>query len=327
MTSRPIVAVVSLGGTIASTGSGGVTPRLTSQDLADSVPGLGDLADVEAHSFRQVPGPSLTLDDLYALAELIEDRLDAGVSGVVVTQGTDTIEETAFVLDLLLHRREPVVVTGAMRNPTLPGADGPANLHSAVVVAASGADLGGVVVVLGDEVHSARRVAKRHSTSPAAFVSPGWGPVGLISEGRLRIWGTFAGPRLHVPRAGADVVPSVPIITIGLDDDGRGLRAAEGADAVVLEALGGGHVPARLVGRIADIAARIPVVMTSRTRSGPVLRSTYGFPGSELDLRGRGVLAAGSLDTLRVRVLLLVLLRAGCTRAEIAAHLAAWDDA
>lgn len=324
-TQLPTVSVVALGGTIAMTGDGaGVVPRITSAQLVSSVPSLHAVATIEVHNFRQTPGASLTLDDIYAVADVIEERLESGAAGVVVTQGTDTIEETAYLLDLLLHRNAPVVLTGAMRNPTLPGADGPANLYAAVVVAASRVDLGGVVVVLGDEVHSGRRVTKGHSVSPAAFSSPGSGPLGLVVENRLLKLGVSASPRITVPRGKAGT-PSVPIITVGLDDDGRGLRAAVGADAVVLEALGAGHVPEKLVEPIAALAREIPVVMTSRTRNGPVLRATYGFAGSEMDLRSRGVLVAGMLDTLRVRILLLALLRAGESIVDIRRRLRRLD--
>lgn len=317
------VVVLSLGGTIAMTGERtvGVVPRLTGDDLVRAVPGLEDVADVVAHSFRQLPGASLTLDDLYALADEIEAQVTAGAQGVVVTQGTDTIEETAYCLDLLLDVTVPVVVTGAMRNAVLPGADGPGNLYAAVVVASSGADLGGVVVVLGDEVHSARTVSKRHASRPAAFTSATGGAMGLVVEDTFVLESRPVPRPFTVPRHGAQGVPSVPVVVIGLDDDGRGLDAAEQADAVVLEAFGGGHVPAWLVPRIARLAASRPVVMTSRTRGGRTLVATYAFEGSEQDLRSRGVVGAGPLDSIKARILLLVLLRSGMDREQVMAHL------
>src|SRR5690606_19812395 len=129
-----------------------------------------------------------------------------------------------------------------------------------------------------DEVHSARSVAKSHSMLPSAFTSPGGGPVGLVVEGRLVRRYTELAARRRVPREAASTTrPSVPVVTIGLDDDGRVLAAARDADGVVIEALGVGHVPRWLAEPIGELAARVPVVMTSRTRSGPVLRETYGF--------------------------------------------------
>lgn len=324
--SLPSVVVISLGGTIAMSGENGATPALTGDELIAAVPGLGGLATVEAVNFRLLPGASLRLDDIDELAAEIERRLDAGADGVVITQGTDTIEETAFYLDLQLDRTEPVVVTGAMRNASLPGADGPANLFAAVVVAGSRLDLGGVVVVLDDQVHSARAVAKTHSTLPSAFASPGCGPIGLVAEGRahLSVVPVRRWPRIR--RAAPGAPPrSVPIVTIGLDDDGATLAAADRADAVVLDALGVGHVPQWLVEPITRHAERIPVVMTSRTRTGPVLRQTYGFPGSERDLRERGVLSCGLLNALKARILLLALLRSGMNRAEMVDYMTEID--
>jgi L-asparaginase len=319
---------MSLGGTIAMTGEpgAGVAPRLDGPALVRSVPGLDVVADVDARTFRQLPGASLRLDDVYALAEAVDETLDGGAAGVVITQGTDTIEETAYCLDLLLDRTEPVVVTGAMRNASTAGADGPANLLASVVVASSGKALGGVVVVLGDQVHSARLATKQHSVHPGAFGSPGAGPVGLVAEDRLLLHMLPVEKPFAVDRAVRKPRVSVPIITVGLDDDGRTLEAVTAADGVVLEALGGGHVPQWLVPRIAELAALVPVVMTSRTRSGPVLHGTYGFPGSEQDLRRQGVLGAGSLDALKARILLMILLRSGLSLGDVRERLSLVDQ-
>ncbi|HEY2239906.1 MAG TPA: asparaginase domain-containing protein, partial [Streptosporangiaceae bacterium] len=184
------VALFTLGGTIASTGTSpteGVTPRLTGADLLASVPGLKQAdAELTVHDFRQVPSSSLTIDDSLDLAVAIQDQTGpGGVDGVVVSQGTDTIEETSFLLDLVYDGDAPVVFTGAMRNPTLAGADGPANLLAAVTVAAAPQARGrGSLVVLGDEIHAARFVRKAHTTSVAAFISPPAGPLGFVAEGR-----------------------------------------------------------------------------------------------------------------------------------------------
>jgi L-asparaginase len=328
---RTVVALISLGGTIAMSGDPGgvVIPRLNARELTATLgPAVGDL-DVRARSVRSVPGASLGIDDVYDLAAQVDAERSGGADGVVISQGTDTLEETAFLLDLLLEPSAPVVITGAMRNPTMPGADGPANLTAALLTAASGLDLGGVVVVLDDDIHAAARVQKSHTTSSAAFTSD-HGPLGYVSEGRVVLRSRPATRLPTLPRGDRRV--RVPIVMLGLGDDGSGLRAARGADGridvdgLVLAALGAGHTPEWLVDPLAEVAARIPVVLTSRTRHGPVLRSTYGFGGSEVELRRRGLLTAGLLDPIRARILLIALLRAGLPGDEIRARLAAADD-
>jgi L-asparaginase len=155
------IAVISLGGTIAMTAQtdAGATPTLSADELVAAVPGLADTGiHVEVLDFRRVPGASLTVSDLLELAVTIETL---AVDGVVITQGTDTIEETSYVLDLITSGDMPIVVTGAMRNASMAGADGPANVLAAIRVAASTEARGtGCVVVFGEEIHSARWVRK-----------------------------------------------------------------------------------------------------------------------------------------------------------------------
>jgi len=318
-TELPRVAVFSLGGTIASTAardgaSGGVTPQLGARELVDAVPQLEDVAHLETVAFRQTASGDLTFADLVALAAEVDRRFADGAVGVVVTQGTDTIEETSFALDLLVGGDRPVVVTGAMRNPTLAGPDGPANLLAAVQVAAAPEASGlGTLVVFNDEVHAARYVRKTHTSSPATFRSMTVGPLGWAVEGRPRI--AFRVPPLvGLPAGPGGDVPSVALLTSVLGDDARLVTQIEplGYAGLVVEAFGGGHVPAHVVPALADLATRVPVVLASRTGGGEALRSTYGFPGSERDLLARGLVPAGFLDGRKARVLLSLLLAAGC---------------
>lgn len=311
------VAVITLGGTIAMTSQdgNGVTPTLAADDLVAAVPGLAETGiPLEVHSFRQLPGASLGFADLVDLVKTI-DGLE--VDGVVVTQGTDTIEETAFVLDLLHHDDRPVVVTGAMRNASMAGADGPANLLAAVRVAASWQARGiGCVVVIGEEIHAARWVRKTHSASPAAFTSyPG--PIGFVAEDRVNFWSRPARhPELQTDQL--DLATRTGLATLVLDDDGTMLEAVGGlVDGLVVAGFGVGHAPMACVNVLSGLAERMPVVLASRTGSGPVLTRTYGFPGSESDLLSRGLISAGTLDPFKARILLHVLLMAGADREEI----------
>ncbi|MGH3144261.1 MAG: asparaginase [Rubrobacter sp.] len=316
----PRVAVLSLGGTISATKSEGpgVTPTLTGVELVEMVPEISDVAEVEARQFRKVAGSDLSLEDVVSLVR--EGEFHTDVAGVVVTQGTDSIEETAFALDLLVDGEAPVVVTGAMRNPTLPGGDGPANLLAAVQVAASEEARGlGAVVVMNDEIHAARFVRKAHTQNPAAFSSAPAGPIGYLYEGRPHVIVRPAGRhRIELPSDTGHRPVALHKVSFG--DDGRVLKEIErlGYEGLAVEAMGGGHVPANMVGILEDLAGRMPVVLASRTGSGEVLTRTYSFPGSEMDLLGRGLIPAGFLEGLKARILLSLLLGSGASREEIA---------
>jgi L-asparaginase len=318
------VSIVSLGGTIATVpaadGRTGAVIGLSPQDLVAAVPqlaraGVGlDLVDL-----RRLPGASVTVDDVRAAAETARSAVAAGAAGVVVTQGTDTIEETAFLLDLLWTDPAPIVVAGAMRYPGLAGADGPANLLAAVRVAASvqARDMG-CLVVMSDEIHAARWVRKAHSVSPGAFASPAAGPVGCVVEGEPRVW--WRRPGRLTNHATVDSGVRVALVTVCLDDDGGLLGAIDDRYAgAVVAGFGAGHVPDTMVEPLERMAAHMPVVLASRIGVGPVLSATYGFHGSESDLQGRGLIGAGFLDAYKARILLQVLLSAGADRAEIAA--------
>ena len=327
----PKVAVFSLGGTISSTDSGGkgVEPTLTGEALVSDVPEIADVAEVSAASFRQAPSGELTVEDLVELASEIESRIDEGASGAVVTQGTDTIEETSFVLDLLVDRDAPVVVTGAMRNPTLPGADGPANLLASIQVVASDVARGlGAMVVLNDEIHAARFVSKTHTSNPATFRSDPVGPIGWVSEGVPRVVMRPTGGYKVTLREGAQDRP-VALYHVTLGDDGRLLPeiGEAGYAGLVVEAMGGGHVPSITVETLEDLASKMPVVLASRTGGGEVLRSTYGFIGSETDLLERGLIYAGPLDGRKARLLMTLLLMSGASKQEIKETFDTWLEA
>lgn len=305
------VAVFFLGGTISMTGTDdtGAVVRLTGADLlhAPQVEALG--IDTEVVDFRAVGSSRISVADLAELHEAAETAVAGGADGVLVVQGTDTLEETSFLMDLWWDHTEPIVFTGAMRNPGLPGPDGPANLVAALRVAADPGSRGlGALVVLNDEIHAARFVAKRHTSSVAAFVSPGAGPVGRVEEGTVRFTTsvsrhTVIGRPLRAVR--------VPLIVTVMEDDGGLFDAARDCDGLVVAAFGVGHLRPEIADRAAALAGSRPVVLASRTGAGAVHIATYGGPGNERDLVDRGLLPAGTLDAYKARLLLLALLASG----------------
>ncbi|MGW5689006.1 asparaginase [Nonomuraea sp. NPDC003754] len=325
MTAPPRVAVFSLGGTIAMVPStnGGVVPALTAGELLSAVPGLDGLdAELAVHDFRRLPGASVSFADLIELAQVVLQAENDGADGIVVTQGTDTIEETAYALDLLCGGDVPVVVTGAMRNPAMAGADGPANLLAAIRTAASRTARGlGCLIVFGDQIHAARWVRKTHASSPAAFVSPNHGPIGHVIEGHVSIPLRMTRGPVLTPDDRRTV--RVGLITVALGDDGdTALAIGRQVDGLVVAGFGVGHVPAAMAPALVKLASVIPVVLTSRTGAGPVHTSTYGFDGSEKDLLARGLIDAGYLDPLKARILLHLLLASGASRGRIRETLA-----
>ena len=214
-----------------------------------------------------------------------------------------------------------------MRNPAVPGADGPANLLAAVQTAASAGARGqGCLVVMNDEVHAARFVRKVHTSSSAAFMSSGLGPIGWVCEGRVRLLVNLP----HVPpvsSAPAVREARIALVTIGLGDDGSMLRAMlyAGLNGVVIEATGGGHVSPGVARALEEAAKEVPVVLASRAGAGETLASTYGFAGGEIDLQRRGLIRCGWLDGLKARILLGLLLRRGAaSRDEVEREFRPW---
>lgn len=303
----------------------GISPSLSADDLVAAVPQLEEIADISPRTATSIPGANLTPHDLFPIADEVVADINAGAVGVLIVQGTDTMEETSFLLDLLIDANAPVVVTGAMRNPSLPGADGPANLVAAARVAVSNAARGlGVTVVMDDEIHAAAFVQKRHTSSPSAFSSPGFGPLGGVVEGRVRV-GLRPTVWSAVDLRRRDFRP-VALVGSALGDDGRLLSRAKELDyeGIVIEAFGGGHVAVPVAGILEDLARSMPVVLCSRTRSGEVLATTYAFEGSETDLLARGLLHGGWLTAIKARLLLGLLLGDSDSPDTVAERFAAW---
>ncbi|MFM0632302.1 asparaginase [Paraburkholderia xenovorans] len=317
----PRVAVAALGGTICmapDVQSDGVMPKLSAQQLLDAIPNLGAVAQLEAQTLRQLPSPSLSFDDLLEVLRWADEQVAQGAAGVVVTQGTDTLEESAFLLDLYWPHPQPLVLTGAMRAAEAVSADGPANLRAAVTVAAdAGSRTRGVLVVMNDTIHAARWVQKTHALAVDAFTSPVAGPAGAMVEGSPHYFHppgqrtTLAQPR--------DAGMRVALLESCLGDDGELLDLAvkAGYQGSVIAAFGVGHVSFAMAKRIGTLAPAYPVVIASRTGAGSTTERTYGFEGSEIDLRRRGAILAGWLGPRKARLLLWALLAAGSAPEEI----------
>ncbi|NLE98788.1 MAG: asparaginase [Propionibacterium sp.] len=315
------VSICALGGTIAMEAASdrdGVVPTLTAESLVRGIPTLGSVARISTATLSNLPGASLTPADVLRAVDWARAEVERGSAGAVITQGTDTLEETSFLASLVWDRPAPLVFTGAMRSPAQLSADGPANIVASTRVAAADVTRGsGVTVVLNDEIHEARHVQKAHSTALQAFTSPTVGPLGRVVEQQVR---------LHRPAATTPTLPRpsgeayVPLLETHLDDRGETLRAVRdaGADGVVIAAFGVGHVSARLADEVEEtVRSGVPVVVSTRTHTGGTLRSTYGFDGSEIDLARRGAVLSGSLDPRKSRILLWTLVAGDVAADEV----------
>ncbi|SJM55053.1 L-asparaginase [Actinomycetales bacterium JB111] len=317
------VAVVTMGGTIATaiTADGALPSETHAGALADLLAARG--ADARVVPFRNTSSRQVGAADMAALAAVILAEIADGASGIVVTHGTDTLEETAYGLELVLGTRPgvPVALTGAMRGPGQAGADGDANVLAAVA-AASDERLAeyGPVVVFADEIHLARHVTKVSSTRVDAFGSPGWGPVGSVVEGSILL-------RHGVPATDHGIVGTADVGEEALSAGGPDVEivhayggatgtllaaAADRLDGVVVAGTGGGHTALGLTTAVKDVLkAGTPVVLTSRCPDGEVLRETYGGEGSELDLLGAGAIHGRGLHPTKARLRLAFALAAG----------------
>lgn len=280
------IVVLSTGGTIASTEDegGDATPDLTGDDLVEAVPALESVADVETREFASVPSQQLRVDQLYGLTEAVRELdADPSVEGVVVTVGTNALEEVAYFVDLCYGGGTPVVLTGAMRNPSLTSPDGPANLLAAVRVAADDrAGEVGALVAFNDRVLAARDVTKAHSMHVDTFRSPEFGPLASVDEDRVTWRRRPVNPDPTMdpdPDALAEDVRTVTA-TVGMTD--ASLRACTDSAGVVIAAMGPGHVPTTIVPAVRELRGEdVPVFVTTRSHEGRLYRDRYGFEGSE----------------------------------------------
>ena len=315
------IVVISLGGTISMTeaATGGIVPTLSGEELVRRF-GLSDPSiEVSALSLRQLASAQLTPNDLAAVAAKTHELAASGAAGIVVTQGTDTIEETAFALDLIGTKEIPVVVTGAMRHPNAPGSDGAANFRDAATVAVAAPSGLGATVVMDGEIHAARYLIKGITSTVRAFFSSPIGQVGWVQEGGVFLSTRELEPRLPQIPVPAGPAPDVAVLKAALGDDGRLVPHLPelGYAGLIVEGMGGGHVHPSMADRLEELATRLPIVISTRVLGSHVLRDTYGFVGSEIDLKRRGIMLGGWLTSGKLQLMLSFLLAAGANQQQI----------
>lgn len=291
--------LIATGGTIAS-GRGG---WLSAAELNELNPELNNIAELSVEDYLTIGSSRMTPELQFGIAKRVNElfRNDPELSGIVVTHGTDSLEETAFLLDLLLESDRPVVFAAAMRPSHQSDTDAHRNLVNAVRLAASkGAKGLGVLVTLNDEFHAARDVRKTHTVATNAFASPGLGPLGYVDGEGIYL------ARRPARRLTLDVdavEPHVTLIRLFAGSDGSQVRAAvaSGQRGIVLEVFGRGNVPPDVMDAVRDARAKnIAVVFTPRTGGGRVLLDD--------DAKRSGVLSGEDLDGLKARLVLVAAL-------------------
>ncbi len=320
MTGKRHVHVLFTGGTISmrvDPGTGAALPALSGEEIVSKVPGLKKEARLTLEDYARLPGPHVTPHWMWRLKERVGEVLaDASVDGVVLTHGTDTLEETAYLLDLTLASPKPVVFCGAMRTVSEPGWDGPANLLAAVRTAVHAASEGrGVLVTVGEQIHAAAEATKWHSQSLGAFRSP-HGPLGVIDRGQVVY---------HRPPFRAVVLPARRLVSevdlhtmaAGVDDALVRASLARGARGLVLEATGCGNVPPAVLPAVrAALAKDVPVVLVSRCAEGR-LAPAYGYEGGGRMLKEMGLIFGQELPGAKARIKLMVALGVSADVADV----------
>lgn len=305
------ILVIHTGGTISMSedeSTGAVKPS-ESNPLTEKTMGLVDFADLIIEEPFNLPSPHITPTEMLQLRDIIvKHSIEVDLAGVVITHGTDTLEETAYFLDLTVHTSIPIVVTGAMRSSNEVGADGLYNLISSIKVAASDeAKNKGVLVVLNDEIHTAKNVTKTHTSNIATFQSPQYGPIGIVTKRGVLFH--------HVPSRAEyyniqDANKRVVLIKAHAGMDSTLLYAINElpCDGIVIEALGQGNLPpATIPGIKALLSNNIPVVFVSRCFNG-IAQDTYAYEGGGKQLKELGVIFSNGLNGQKARLKLLIIL-------------------
>lgn len=318
---KPKIAIIFTGGTISmksSKKSGGAVPAFKGRDILKLLPVISNNFRIEVHDFGQFPGPHITPEMMLAVSKIARKYLAQNdIKGVIVTHGTDTLEETAYFLDLTIDSPKPVVVVGAMKDCTELGWDGPANLMGAARTAVSPeARNKGVLVFLNNTINSAGEVTKTSTDSFETFRSPDLGPLGWVDQDRV----LFYRQPLYREHYKINLIqPKVDLfkMAVGMDDRLIKYTIDSGSRGIVIEGMGRGNVPPGVVPGIEyAISKNIPVVLCSRCIGGRVL-GTYAYPGGGAQLIKKGVILGGHLPGQKARIKLMILLGKGLSIQQI----------
>ena len=319
------IAVIFTGGTISMTinkETKAASPTLSSEDIMSLVENIKEMADLKLIDFSAIPGPHMTPEMMMKLKNKVEEELMLDdVDGVVITHGTDNLEETAYLLQLTIISEKPVVITGSTRNASELGYDGPSNLASSILTAMDHDSKGrGVLVVLNSDINAATEVTKTHSMALDTFKSPGLGPLGIVDNNDVIYYRKQSFALTHIPTDHA--VDDVALIKVasGMDSKILDFLVATNTKGIVIEAMGRGNVPPTMLPGIKNaIKHNIPVVLVTRNLLGRVLPS-YGYPGGGLTLQQLGVLFARNLNGQKARIHLMLALSKTSDQAELATY-------
>jgi L-asparaginase len=306
------VAVIFNGGTISMTVDPRIkaaVPTLSGEEIMSMVTGIENYAEIESYTFSSLPGPHVTPELMMELSKYVQSFLDRDdICGVVVTHGTDSLEETAYLLHLTIDNPKPVIVTGSMRNSSELGYDGPANLAASICSATSEeARNRGVLVCLNDELNCAGEVTKSHSMHLNTFQSPEFGPIGIIDNNEV-IFYRDSLKKEHIMTEKIETRVDLIKVCAGMNSKLVDFCVQEGAKGLVIEAMGRGNIPPEMAEGIKiAIQKGVAVVMVSRCFKGRVLDS-YGYPGGGKELRNAGVIFGDSLPGQKARIKLMLAL-------------------
>ncbi|MCD4819497.1 MAG: asparaginase [Candidatus Cloacimonetes bacterium] len=303
------ILIITTGGTIAMKMNSdiGIVPNDEFIDRLKEFPQMRNLAHIEIYEFANIPSPHMDPAKMMELAKVVEQKI-IEFDGIVITHGTDTLEETAYMLDLILVTPKPVVFTAAMRSNSELGLDGPRNIVGAVRVAADDKSCNnGVLVVMNDEIDAARDVVKTDSGKTDSFVTPSYGILGNVDPDKVVFYrNTILKEKIPTVK----IEENVDLIKCTSGMDGRFIKASikYKAKAIVLEAFGRGNVTLKMIPAIKEAVEKgIIVVIVSRTYTGRVL-AEYGYEGGGKELQSFGVIMGGDLKGLKMRIKLMVLL-------------------